>query len=146
MSQPVTVIAVVEGGNLQNVYCPNPDVDLTYLVVDYDLRGDPATEDDLRENLRLAHREEQQYGFRPSIRNGLPAHLDPEHLICQRLERCRQALSAYTQDNTTTGLIDLLADAQHWCRLKDVSFEELLATARRHFDQEHATDQGGDHA
>lgn len=49
-----------------------------------------------------------------------------------RVERCEKALAIYDDPE----LIDLLADAMHWCRAREQDFDALLETARMHFDAE----------
>ena len=35
-----------------------------------------------------------------------------------------------------TNLVDLLADAMHWCRVEEVNFRKQLRIARKHFAKE----------
>lgn len=54
----------------------------------------------------------------------------------ERAVRCQQAITAYSDDDTYTNLIDFLADAMHWCHLQGHTFPDILDTARMHFDAE----------
>jgi hypothetical protein len=55
----------------------------------------------------------------------------------RRAARCCQALRRYDGDGSPyTGLVDLLADAMHWCRLKDHDFHGLLDLAGQHYAAE----------
>ena len=40
-------------------------------------------------------------------------------LIPQRVKRCEDAITGYSDDNSFISLIDLLADARHWCDAND---------------------------
>lgn len=51
----------------------------------------------------------------------------------QRVERCQAALSRYSDDNPFSGLIDLLADAMHWCDATGQDFHYALCVAGKHF-------------
>jgi hypothetical protein len=54
-----------------------------------------------------------------------------------RAARCHKAVRRYGTDSSPyTGLIDLLADAMHWCRLKGHDFHDLLDRASRHYEVE----------
>lgn len=53
-----------------------------------------------------------------------------------RVERCEAAIQGYSDDLPESNLIDLMADAMHWCKAKGQDFESLLASARTHFDTE----------
>jgi hypothetical protein len=51
-----------------------------------------------------------------------------------RAKRCDNVLRRYGTDNTQKGcLIDLLADARHWCDLNSESFGELDRIAYEHY-------------
>jgi hypothetical protein len=54
----------------------------------------------------------------------------------QRIERCDRAIVAYNDDLPELNLIDLLADAMHWCQAKGQDFEATLAMARTHCESE----------
>ncbi len=55
----------------------------------------------------------------------------------RRAARCLKAMRRYGTDSSPyTGLIDLLADAMHWCRLKGHDFHSLLDRASEHFAAE----------
>lgn len=47
----------------------------------------------------------------------------------ERLSKCSRALAAYGDDLPESNLIDLLADAMHWCQTHDHEFERLLDQA-----------------
>jgi hypothetical protein len=54
-----------------------------------------------------------------------------------RAARCLKAIRRYNADNSPySSLIDFLADAMHWCRLKDHNFHNLLDRASEHFSAE----------
>jgi hypothetical protein len=53
-----------------------------------------------------------------------------------RAIRCEQAISAYSDDDTYTNLVDFLADAMHYCHFHGHSFNDALDTAVMHFDAE----------
>jgi hypothetical protein len=54
----------------------------------------------------------------------------------ERAIRCQQAITAYSDDDTYTNLLDFLADAMHWCHANGHSFPEALDTALMHFEAE----------
>ncbi len=54
----------------------------------------------------------------------------------ERAARCQQAITAYSDDDTYTNLVDFLADAMHCCQLRGHSFRDALDTALMHFDAE----------
>jgi len=51
----------------------------------------------------------------------------------QRASRCQQAITAYSNDDDFTGLVDFLADAMHFCECTEHSFQQALAQACRHY-------------
>jgi len=53
-----------------------------------------------------------------------------------RVGRFAKVVSEYADDDARTNLIDLLADAMHWCRAKSVSFHHALLTAEQHLAAE----------
>ena len=53
-----------------------------------------------------------------------------------RARRSAEAIEAYSDDDTRTNLVDFLADALHWCHLNGHCFEDVLDTARMHFEAE----------
>jgi len=57
-----------------------------------------------------------------------------------RVGRFAKVVREYADDEARTNLIDLLADAMHWCEAKSVIFNDSLATARAHFAAE--TEEG----
>ncbi len=60
-----------------------------------------------------------------------------------RIHRCEQALLNYqTDEDLDTTLVDLLADAMHWCQCRQSTFADALRIAEQHFTAEA---QGGDH-
>jgi hypothetical protein len=59
-----------------------------------------------------------------------------DQLFQHRVERCESALTAYSDDDCFTGLIDLLADAMHWCDASREDFGYALAQAGRHYIHE----------
>jgi hypothetical protein len=59
-----------------------------------------------------------------------------------RADRCGKAIDAYGDDLLESNLIDLLADARHWCDLNGQSFWELDRRAHRHYLTEiHTTER-----
>jgi hypothetical protein len=54
-------------------------------------------------------------------------------LIRERVRRCRIALTGYSDDDRFTCLIDLMADAMHWCDAHGENFHYALAVAGRHY-------------
>jgi hypothetical protein len=54
----------------------------------------------------------------------------------ERAIRCQQAITAYSDDETFTSLVDFLADAMHWCHLSGHDFRDALDTALMHFHAE----------
>jgi len=54
----------------------------------------------------------------------------------ERAVRCRQAITAYSGDDAHTNLVDFLADAMHWCHVNGHCFNDILDTARMHFEAE----------
>ena len=58
----------------------------------------------------------------------------------ERADRCQQAMTAYSDDDTYTNLVDFLADAMHYCHLQGHSFRDALDTALIHFDAEMTED------
>jgi len=57
-------------------------------------------------------------------------------VISARVERCRDRLTGYSDDDRFVCLVDLLADAMHWCTANSEDFGYALAVAGRHFIQE----------
>ena len=56
--------------------------------------------------------------------------------IHERAVRCQQAITAYSDDDTYTNLVDFLADAMHFCHVQGHSFHDALDTAVMHFEAE----------
>ena len=60
----------------------------------------------------------------------------------QRADRCEQTITAYSDDDDFTSLVDFLADAMHYCDCTGQDFHIALAQACRHYihelnDQQH---------
>jgi hypothetical protein len=53
-----------------------------------------------------------------------------------RADRCQKALSSYSKDDSFTNLVDVLADAMHWCDFTGQDFYIALAQACRHYIHE----------
>jgi hypothetical protein len=53
--------------------------------------------------------------------------------ISERAQRCREALIAYGDDGLFTNLIDLLADAMHFCDETGENFHYALCVAGNHY-------------
>jgi hypothetical protein len=87
--------------------------------------------------------------FEPDLRRavehtsqaGNEASLIGEAAIQRRVERCDLALRYYSGDGLVTSLIDLLADARHWCDATGEDFEEILCLAGKHYAAEHNDQQ-----
>lgn len=56
--------------------------------------------------------------------------------IPERVARCEKALAGYSDDDCFLCLIDLLADAMHWCDASREDFHYALATAGKHYVNE----------
>jgi len=56
--------------------------------------------------------------------------------ISARVERCRERLTGYSDDDRFVSLIDLLADAMHWCSATGEDFGYAQAVAGRHYVHE----------
>ena len=55
----------------------------------------------------------------------------------RRAARCQRALRRYDGDGSPyTGLVDWLADAMHFCRLRGHDFSDLLDRASEHYAAE----------
>jgi hypothetical protein len=54
----------------------------------------------------------------------------------ERAVRCQQAITAYSDDDTLTNLVDFLADAMHWCHANGHSFPDALDKALMHYEAE----------
>ena len=54
----------------------------------------------------------------------------------ERAFRCEQAITAYSDDDPYSNLVDFLADAFHWCRLNGHSLADAFETAVMHFEAE----------
>ena len=54
----------------------------------------------------------------------------------QRADRCQKAITAYSDDDDHSNLVDLLADAMHWCDANGEDFHLALAQACRHYINE----------
>jgi hypothetical protein len=53
--------------------------------------------------------------------------------IPQRVDRCDAALRHYSDDGVFSSLIDLLADAMHWCDATGENFHYALCVAGNHY-------------
>ena len=56
-----------------------------------------------------------------------------DSLIPKRVARCQAALDRYNNDCPFTNLIDLMADAMHWCDATGQDFHYALCVAGKHF-------------
>jgi hypothetical protein len=54
----------------------------------------------------------------------------------ERADRFQQVLSAYSNDDSYTNLVDFLADAMHLCRVNGHSLADAFETALMHFEAE----------
>jgi hypothetical protein len=59
----------------------------------------------------------------------------------ERSLQCEPALETYGDDDSVTNLVDLLADAMHWCDHNGEDFQFALAQACRHYINELNDDQ-----
>lgn len=68
MTAPITIITVVEGGVLQQVYCPDPSIVLNLVSINYDLAesGDKTDLEDLVHALASAYSVERAFHHAPS--------------------------------------------------------------------------------
>jgi hypothetical protein len=53
-----------------------------------------------------------------------------------RADRCQQSITAYSDDDDFTNLVDFLADAMHYCDSTGQDFHIALAQACRHYIHE----------
>ena len=53
--------------------------------------------------------------------------------IPQRVQRCDTAIEGYSGEDQLTNLIDLMADAMHWCDDTGQDFHYALCVAGKHF-------------
>ena len=58
----------------------------------------------------------------------------------QRADRFEQAITAYSNEDIGTNLVDFLADAIHWCRFTGHSFLDAFESAVMHFSAETSGD------
>jgi hypothetical protein len=58
-----------------------------------------------------------------------------------RASRCDKAIAGYGDDLVESNLIDLLADAMHWCDANGGDFHIALAQACRHYLNELSDNQ-----
>jgi hypothetical protein len=54
----------------------------------------------------------------------------------ERAVRCQQAITAYSDDDTYTNLVDFLADAMHFCHVNGHSVADAFDTALAHYEAE----------
>ena len=74
MSRNIPLIVVMEGGMVQNIYSPDPEVRFDLVMVDYDLQDGSA--DDLAElvdAVEQADQLERRYDYAPSIASSVQA-------------------------------------------------------------------------
>jgi len=63
----------------------------------------------------------------------------------ERAARCADALAGYNDEyDAVANLIDLLADARHWCDRNGASYADLDRMAYQHYLTEIAEEHGGD--
>ena len=51
----------------------------------------------------------------------------------KRAMRCLHAITAYSDDDARTNLVDFLADARHWCDQHGENYAELDRIAYQHY-------------
>jgi len=56
-----------------------------------------------------------------------------DSLIPDRVRRCQKVITKYSDENTFTNLVDMLADAMHWCDANGEDFHYALCVAGKHF-------------
>ena len=61
---------------------------------------------------------------------------EPADSQIDRAARCNKVLETYTDFDPKTNLVDLLADARHWCDRNDENFSELNHRAYEHYLEE----------
>ena len=61
--------------------------------------------------------------------------------IKERVERCRKALTGYSDDDHFVCLIDFLADAMHWSDAAGEDFHYALCVAGKHYIAELTDEQ-----
>ncbi len=54
----------------------------------------------------------------------------------QRADRCQKAITAYSDDDDHSNLVDFLTDAMHWADANGEDFHLALAQACRHYINE----------
>ena len=54
-------------------------------------------------------------------------------LIPQRVQRCQRVIAEYSDESDGISLIDLLADAMHWCDANGEDFHYAFCVAGKHF-------------
>ncbi len=54
----------------------------------------------------------------------------------QRADRCERTVTAYSEDDAFTNLVDFLADAMHWCDVTGQDFHIAFAQSCRHYIHE----------
>lgn len=54
-------------------------------------------------------------------------------ILLRRVKQCDTALIRYADETSFTNLIDLLADAMHWCDANGEDFHYALCLAGKHF-------------
>jgi hypothetical protein len=54
-------------------------------------------------------------------------------LLQKRVVNCQAVLDRYSDDCAFTGLVDLMADAMHWCDAHGQDFHYALCLAGKHF-------------
>jgi hypothetical protein len=79
--------------------------------------------------------------YEPSLRRAIEhgregrqeAGMTTDVSIPQRVTRCDAALRRYSDDGVFSNLIDLLADAMHWCDATGEDFHYALCLAAKHY-------------
>ena len=73
MTNTLTIITVVEGGNLQQVNCPDPSIIINHVSIDYDLAetGDLTDLEDLVHALASAYSTELAFAKKPTVLDAL---------------------------------------------------------------------------
>jgi hypothetical protein len=54
-------------------------------------------------------------------------------LIQRRVAYCQTVLARYSDDDEFINLVDLLADAMHWCDANSLGFHYSLCVACKHY-------------
>ncbi len=133
-SHPIVVITV-RGGLVEYVHA---NVPVTAFVEDWDCPPDRPLVMDLDAEPLLPEQVQRIRAGEEDEATGRPIRPEASMTVSnqERAIRCQQAMTAYSDDDTYTNLVDFLTDAMHFCHVQGHSFHDALDTARMHFDAE----------